>query len=175
VVERSQGVGKKWGEPLACESVAELQGRLDVVDRWQRESYPSVQGKSRMEAYPGLSHSGRSYDPADEPQVWELPKVWDLMGTHMVPRHVDKQGKLSLYNRPYSVGLAWAGRTIWVGFDPLAGAWTFQDQQGHEIRRQIALELTREAVIAMEVTCRRRGAHAAKPNVRISAAQPTSR
>jgi hypothetical protein len=67
----------------------------------------------------------------------------------VVPRQVDKQGKLSLYNRPYWVSLAWAGREVWVGFDPLAGAWTFQDEQGHEIRRAIAPELTRDAVIAL--------------------------
>jgi putative transposase len=175
VVERSQGVGKKWAEPSACESVAELQGRLDIVDRWQRERYPSVQGKSRSQAYEGLSHSGRPYESTNESQVWELPKVWELIGTHMVPRQVDKQGKLSLYNRPYSVSLAWAGQTIWVGFDPLAGAWTFQDKEGHEIRRQIAPELSRDAVIAMEVTSRRRGVHAAKPYGRISTAQPTGR
>jgi hypothetical protein len=153
--------------PATIGSVAELQGRLDLVDRWQRERYPSVRGRSRSEAHPGLSHSGRPYEPANESRVWELPKVWDLILTQMVPRQVDKQGKLSLYNRPYSVGLAWAGRTVWVGFDPLAGAWTFQDKQGHEIRRQIAQELTRDAVIAMEVTSRRRGAHAAKPTDRI--------
>jgi hypothetical protein len=175
VVERSQGVGKKWAEPSVGGSVAELQERLDIVDRWQRERYPSVQGKSRSEAYAGLSHSGRSYDMANESQAWELPKVWELMGKQMVPRQVDRHGKLSLYNRPYSVGLAWVGRTVWVGFDPLAGVWTFQDKDGHEIRRTVAQELTREAVIAMEVTYRKRGAHAAKLHVRIPAAQPTSR
>jgi hypothetical protein len=175
VVERSQGVGKQWSEPSSCESAAELQRRLDVVDRWQRERYPSVKGRSRMEAHPGLAHSGRPYDPATEPQTWELPKVWELMGTHRVPRHVDKQGKLSVYNRPYSVGVAWAGRTVWVGFDPLKGDWTFQEGQGLEIRRQIAEELTREVVTAMEVTSRRRGAHAAKPLGPIPEAQPTGR
>jgi hypothetical protein len=175
VVERSQGVGKQLSEPSSCESAAELQRRLDVVDRWQRERYPSVKGRSRMEAHPGLAHSGRPYDPATEPQTWELPKVWELMGTHRVPRHVDKQGKLSVYNRPYSVGVAWAGRTVWVGFDPLKGDWTFQEGQGLEIRRQIAEELTREVVTAMEVTSRRRGAHAAKPLGPIPEAQPTGR
>jgi hypothetical protein len=175
VVERSQGVGKQWAEPLACGSVADLQARLDLVDRWQRENYPSVEGRPRLEYYPDLAHSGRQYDPATEAQTWELTKVWELMGTHLVHRQVNNQGRLSLYNRPCWVGLAWAGRRVWVGFDPLAGAWTFQDDQGHEIRRQIAQELTRGAVIAMEVTYRRIGAHAAKPLVRIPTAQPTSR
>jgi hypothetical protein len=175
VVERSQGVGKRWSEPSACDDAAELQRRLDVVDRWQRERYPSVKGRSRLEAHPGLAHSGRPYDRASEPQTWELPRVWELMGTHRVPRQVDSQGKLSVYNRPYSMGVAWAGKKVWVGFDPLAGAWTFQDDQGHEIRRQVAQELTGPEVMAMEVTNRRRGAHAAKPPVQNPEAEPTSR
>ena len=33
------------------------------------------------------------------------------------------------------------GTTIWVGFDPVPGSWVFQDEQGHEIRRQKATEL----------------------------------
>jgi hypothetical protein len=162
VVERSQGVGKQWCEPWTCRSSAELQERLEVMDRVQRERYPVRAGRSRLEADPGLRHSGRRFDPSQEDSIWELQKVWDLMGTHRVPRQVDRQGKLSLYNRAYSVGVAWASRPVWVGFDPVEGAWTFQDESGHEIRRQAAKELSRESVCGMEVTHRRRGAHVAK-------------
>ncbi len=97
------------------------------------------------------------------------------MGAYRVPRQVDRQGKLSVYNRGYSVGVAWSGRTVWVGFDPLTGDWTFQEEQGLEIRRQVAEELMGEAVTAMQVSCRRQGAHAAKPADQIPEAQPTDR
>lgn len=163
VVERGQGVGKQWCEPWTCETSDELQLRLEEMDRVQREVYPACQGQSRLAAYPDLRHSGRPYDPAREGSLWDLQRVWDLMGMHRVPRQVDRGGKVSVYNRPHSVGIAWAGRTVWVGFDPLKGQWTFQDEQGHEIRRQAAEELSRESVCGMEVTHRRRGAHAAKP------------
>jgi hypothetical protein len=161
VVERGQGVGKQWGEPWTCESSVELQRRLEEMDRVQREVYPVRCGQSRLAAYPDLKHSGRAYDPAREESTWDLQKVWDLMGTHRVARQVDRGGKLSVYNRPYSVGVVWAGRTVWVGFDPVEGHWTFQDERGHEIRRQMARELSRESVCGMEVTHRRKGAHAA--------------
>ena len=58
----------------------------------------------------------------------------------------------------------WSGRTIWVGFDPTQGEWAFQDEQGHEIRRQAAAELSAKRIRALEVTNRRRGCHAAKPH-----------
>jgi hypothetical protein len=83
-----------------------------------------------------------------------------------VPRQVDRQGKVSLYGRPYSVGLVWAGRPIWGGFDAGAGAWVFRDKDGDEIARRPARELTAERIQALDVTNRRRGIHAAKPHVR---------
>jgi hypothetical protein len=165
VVERAQGVGKQWCEPWTCGSAVELQQRLEEMDRVQREVYPARCGRSRLAAHPGLRHSGRPYDPTHEGSIWDLQKVWDLVGTHRVARQVDRGGKLSVYNRSYSVGVAWAGRTVWVGLDPVEGHWTFQDGQGHEIRRQLARELSRESVYEMAVTHRRKGAHAARPTV----------
>jgi hypothetical protein len=175
VIERYQGVGKSWGEPHTCTSAAELQRRLDELDRWQRDLYPTRDGRPRREAYPGLKHSGRRYRRAREAAVWDLRRAWAWVRSHLVPRRVDSQGKVSLYNRPYSVGLMWAGRTIWVGFDAERGEWTFQDKEGREIRRQAAPELSAERIMALEVTSRRRGCHAAKPRERTRAAKPTRR
>jgi hypothetical protein len=162
VVERGQGVGKQWCEPWTCASDLELQERLERMDRVQRELYPNRRGQPRLVAYPGLEHSGRPFDPDQEGSTWDLQKVWDLMGTHRVPRLVDRGGKVSVYNRPYSVGVVWTGRTVWVGFDPVEGKWTFQDEHGHEIRRREAPELSRESVCGMEVSNHRTGAHARK-------------
>jgi hypothetical protein len=163
VVERGQGVGKQWCEPWTCGSCQELQQRLEKMDHVQREVYPVKRGQSRLAAYPELNHSGRPFDPAREGLTWDLQKVWDLLGTHRVPRKVDRGGKLSVYNRPYSVGVVWAGRTVWVGFDPVEGQWTFQDDRGNEIRRRAAEELSRESVCGMDVTHHRKGAHVKKP------------
>jgi hypothetical protein len=175
VVERFQGVGKMWAEPDRCRTIRELQRRLDELDRWQRELYPVVDVRGRLEAYPGLRHSGRAYDSAWEAAHWDLQRVWDLMASYLVPRRVDSQGKVSVYNRPHSVGPIWSGRTIWVGFDPVQGSWVFQDERGHEIRRQAATELEAASIRALRVTNRRQGVHAAKPTVGTNAAKPTVR
>ena len=175
VIERYQGVGKSWGEPHSCTSAAELQRRLDELDRWQRDLYPTADGRPRRAVYPGLKHSGRRYDPARELATWDLRRAWAWVGSHLVPRQVDSRGKVSLYNRPYFVGLMWTGRTIWIGFDPERGEWMFQDEGGHEIRRQVAPELSAERILTLEVTHRRRGCHAAKPHERTKAAKPTKR
>src|SRR5437763_1048687 len=110
VIERYQGVGKSWGEPPSCRSASELQRRLDELDRWQRDLYPTTEGRPRSEVYAGLKHSGRRYTRAREETMWDLGRAWAWVGSHLVGRQVDSQGKVSLYNRPYTVGLKWRGR-----------------------------------------------------------------
>ena len=51
VVERSQGTGKQWGEPWTCDSLEELQRRLEEMDEIQRQEYPSIAGRSRWESF----------------------------------------------------------------------------------------------------------------------------
>jgi hypothetical protein len=166
VIERYQGVGKAWGEPGQCGSAAELEARLEELDRWHRELYPRRDGRPRGEAFPGLRHSGRAYSPEWEATAWDVRRVWELLESYVVPRRVDSQGRVSLYQRPYRVGALWAGREIWVGFDAQSRSWVFQDESGHEITRRVAAELDAERIQALEVTNRRRGIHAAKPHDR---------
>jgi hypothetical protein len=75
VVERSQGTGKRWAEPHACSRPEELQRRLEEMDGIQRQEYPSLHGRSRLEAFPQLNHSGRAYSPAWERRHWSLAAV----------------------------------------------------------------------------------------------------
>ena len=70
VVERSQGMAKRWGEPQGCDSPEELQRRLEEMDAIRRQEYPSVGGRSRLEAFPHLAHSGRAYSPEWEATNW---------------------------------------------------------------------------------------------------------
>jgi hypothetical protein len=146
VVERSQGVGQQWTEPQNCASAAELQQRADRMDRLQREAYPSVGGRSRLQAYPELVHSGRTYTPAWEARHWSLKLVLDYLSGYAVPRRVDHKGEIWLYDRSYWVGKPWVGQTIYVTVDPQTGEWLYQDHRGGVIRRNASPELTPEAI-----------------------------
>jgi hypothetical protein len=72
VVERSQRTADRWCEPWTCASPDELQERLVRMDRLDREVYLYRERLSRMAFYPGLRHSGRPYERALEPTLWEL-------------------------------------------------------------------------------------------------------
>jgi hypothetical protein len=86
-----------------------LQSRLDEDDGLQRERYPQAKGQSRWQLFPGLRHSGRPYAEADEGRAWDLGQVREHLAGYAVPRQVDRQGKVSVYNRhptPSTVSLA---------------------------------------------------------------------
>jgi hypothetical protein len=151
VVERSQGTGKRWAEPGACTSVAQLQGRLEADDRRQREAYPYAEGQSRLEFYPALVHSGRCYDPVADAQRCDFAAVLGHLAGYVVPRRVDRSGTISVWNRTHYVGSGWSGRTVWVSLDPLEVAWVIADEHGTQIRVKPAKELTPQAILALNV------------------------
>jgi hypothetical protein len=155
VVERSQGTAKRWAEPHACHTPAELQARLDADDRLQRERYPVARGRSRWELFPELAHSGRAYREADEAGAWCLGRVRDHLAEIAVPRRVDSQGKISIYNRNVYVGVKYASQGVWVQFDPGRGEWLINDEAGHQLRTQPAPEIGAESIRGLRLSGRK--------------------
>lgn len=155
VVERSQGTAKRWAEPQACRTPAELQGRLDEDDVLQRERYPVARGRSRWDLFPELAHSGRPYREADEVGAWRLGRVRDHLAESAVPRRVDSQGKVSIYNRNLYVGVRYAGQDVWVQFDPGRGEWLINSDAGQQLRTQPAPEIDAESIRNLRMVGRR--------------------
>jgi hypothetical protein len=155
VVERFQGVGQCWLEPESCWSAKQLQRRADRLDRLQREEYPIAAGKSRLQLYPELAHSGRLYNRSWEKEHWELSLVTEKLADYQVPRRVDSKGMISLYNRNRYVGKDHAGKAVWVTFDPQLLAWIVSDDKGKQLRQLPAAEICRERIIALSVSNKR--------------------
>lgn len=154
VVERSQGTGKRWAEPERCATVAELQQRLQEMDRIQREAYPSIAGQSRAAAFPGLTHSGRPYSRAWERGHWEHRRVLTHLAGYAVPRRVDKNGDVWLYHRPHYVGCMHRGKQIYAMVDPERVEWVFADLHGQQLRSQPAEELQAARILGLTVSKR---------------------
>lgn len=164
VVEHSQGTGKRWAEPVTCADAAELQRRVDEQDRLQRELYPSIAGHSRLEAFPGLRHSGRSYRPEEEVSQWELDRVLEHLADYVLVRRVDGGGTISLYNRSRYVGKALAGRDVYVTLDPVEVEWVYSSREGVCYRRQEAEELTVQRILDLDVSRHRERTKPLRPN-----------
>ena len=156
VVERSQGTGNRWCEPQTCNSVAELQKRLERMDQLQREVYPYRDRLSRLAYFPGLANSGRTYSAESEANDWRWNRVTAHLSNYVSVRRVDGNGSVSIYNRGYYVGRAFHGQSIYVTYDPDTNEWVFSDASGCELRHKTASEISQERVMALNVTDRRK-------------------
>ena len=155
VVERSQGTSSRWCEPQTCTTAEELQARLDRMDRLHREAYPYRERLSRTAYYPGLKHSGRPYSRESEEALWEWSRVAEHLSSYVLVRRVDRAGLVSLYNRGRYVGKIHQGKDVYVMYDPERNEWSFADREGRQLHRQPAEELSRERVMALDVTHRK--------------------
>lgn len=154
VIERSQRTADRWCEPWTCATPDELQERLVRMDRLYREVYPYRERLSRMAFYPGLRHSGRPYEQALEPTLWEWSRVAEHLSTYTVVRHVDRSGQVSLYDKGHYVGKHHAGKNLFVRYDPLINEWIFSDREGRQLCRLPADQLSPERVMGLNVSHR---------------------
>jgi len=154
VVERSQGTGKRWGEPWTCDSPEELHGRLKAMDEIQRQEYPSIAGQSRWDAFPQLVHSGRAYTPEWEEANWSLALVAANLAGYAVRRRVDASGAISLYNRRHYIGIIHKRKNVHVMFDPETHEWIVADEDGRQLSRQPATRIIREDIMNLTVSLR---------------------
>jgi hypothetical protein len=136
VVERGQGVIWNWAEPDRCDSVGQLQRRMEQEDRVQRERYPHASFASRMAAYPGLIHSGRPYDAAWERANWSLSPILAHLAEMEMVRQVDGSGKIGLYGDKVYVGTVNRGKVVVVQFDAGMAEWVISDRGGVELCRR---------------------------------------
>jgi hypothetical protein len=61
---------------------------------------------------------------------WCWERVWHGLARVRVERHVDPQGKLSLWDRPVRIGQRWADRTVVVTFDADRQMVVIRDEHG---------------------------------------------
>jgi hypothetical protein len=151
VVERSQGTGKRWGDPQRCDNAAQLQRALDEADRLQRDLYPYVGEQARVQVWPSLRHSGRPYESRQEPRHWQLERVLDHLAGYAVTRRVDRTGLVSVYDRSYYVGVLHRGQEVYVQLDPQKREWLFSDSRGQCLRSQPAVGMDAKTIRTLQL------------------------
>jgi hypothetical protein len=159
VVERTQRTTEGWVDPPRCENIAHLRECVAKEDYIQREVYPSIAGRSRRQAYPGLLNSGRGYALCWEEVYWDLDKALAVLGGYRVRRKVNSQGKVSVYDWLVAVGKEQAGRWLEVQFGTGTGEWVVSEADGTEVRRCGAPQLTTANIRGLGIARVRRRAN----------------
>jgi len=107
----------------------------------QRESYPHRGAGSRLEAYPALSRKERPYSRRWERASWSWEAVLSHLSGVMVPRRVDRCGKIGLYHAKVYVGTVNRGKEVVVGLDAATSEWVISDRGGVSLCRRPLREL----------------------------------
>ncbi len=154
-VERGQVVTQGWVEVRTCPDRAELAARLAWAARVQREEYPAIAGRPRIEAYPGLLARGRPYGRDEEPALWDERRAHEHLARGVWRRRADRVGQVWLYDRGYIVGSRYAGQEIDMRLDAGRLEWVACDLGGRELRRHPAAQLTRDRLMALRIGHRR--------------------
>jgi hypothetical protein len=154
-VERCNGLTQQWGELHRCADCAAAAAVLAEVARIQREEYPAIRGRTRLEAFPQLAVPRRESAPADEGAMWDLSRVDAFLARGCWRRRVDCNGRISIYGHGRSVGRAWAHQEVVLRFEASSRRWMVSDRDGELIKPLPVSELTRERILALAVSRRR--------------------
>jgi mannose-6-phosphate isomerase-like protein (cupin superfamily) len=149
VIERFNGLGQRWAEVEQCHSAAQAQAHLNEVDEIQRAYMPSRAGPSRLQAYPTVRHSGRTYSRPWEDENWDLEKVEDDLETVVATRKVGAQGRITLCYRSVYVAARVRGTNVQVQYDRGSKMWVISSGDGQVLRAVAAIEVSREKIMAL--------------------------
>lgn len=102
--------------------------------------------RTPLEAFPQLLHPRRPYATEWEPILFSMQRVFEYLATFTFDRKANTNGQVTLKGIHYTVGLAYAGKMIQVGFDAQSQLWVFslqnQDGEWQEIKRQPPVDMT---------------------------------
>jgi hypothetical protein len=154
-VERCNGLAQDWGELHRCTNCRQAARVLAWVGRIQRQEYPALRGRTRLEVFPQLSAPRRGYRRSQEAGLWDLSRVDAFLARGSWRRRVDCNGRISIYGHGRSVGRAWARQDVSLRFDVSSRCWMVSNQAGELIKQMPASELSLERIMALAVSRRR--------------------
>jgi hypothetical protein len=150
-VERCNGLLDTWGEPGSCRDAAAWEAKLWDLCRIQREEYETAPGCTRLAAHPELRQVRRPYQEANEGEQWQLTRVLTYLAQGRWPRKVSKSRQITLYGQPYHVRGGLAREPVWVQLDAETVEWVVRREDGSELARHAAQQMTTERICQLKV------------------------
>jgi hypothetical protein len=122
-VERQQGTLGNWVHASSCANYEQFVQRLAFAQALQWQDYPTrtLKGKTRLEVFAPLKHSGRAYDPAD----FQMQRIARHLAQFRWLRKISAKGAACIYNAYYQVGYAYRNQQTIVLYEPTLHQWQF--------------------------------------------------
>lgn len=154
VVERGHGVLNGWVEPQQCADAAMLAARLEQFACLQRDVYPVQQQQPRQECFPELAGQPRRYCRQDEVQQWSLAAVFAYVARYVFSRRVEKNGRITVMTREYSLGRQYRAQSVTVQLEPQTAHWLVKDRHGTLVGSFSADQLTYPTLAGLNLVYR---------------------
>lgn len=131
------------------QTIAHFQKAIDRERKVYNLDFPSraslCNQQSPLTAFPQLLQPRRPYSVEHEPVLFSMQLVYNYLATFAFERKVNSNGQATLKGVHYTVGLAYAGKSVSVSFDAQQCQWVFslQNPEGElkEIKRQALVEI----------------------------------
>ena len=125
-VERMQGTSARWAEPSQCNSLSNLQTKLNVIATHQRQ-FPTrvLKGKTRQESFPELLTKRRQFDSND----FDIDRVHQVLAKANFVRKVSKDGRIALFGKYYQIGKKYARIKVSISFSLEKKQWIAKDDK----------------------------------------------
>lgn len=127
-VENNQRTSARWAEVDQCYDIEQLQSKLDDIAQHQREHYlvTRLGNVTRKQLYKQLYDNPRSFAI----EQFDAQKARQLLAQATMPRLVNKNGRISLYDKLFSVGLPFRKKVVICQYDDQSLSWICRiDQQ----------------------------------------------
>ncbi|MCB0635304.1 MAG: DDE-type integrase/transposase/recombinase [Lewinella sp.] len=133
-VERCQGVMGRWTEYQKCTDAAQLQQRLYREADFYNRHFPIRRqgGKTRLELHPGLTHTGRKWNP----DSFSLGRVLAFLAQGYWERKITSSGQIDMYSRRIYIGAAYKHQKVSLKLDPATNEWRIFLADGQCIKTQ---------------------------------------
>lgn len=86
-------------------------------------------------AYPQAAAPRRPYNPFDEPDLFQGPRIDAYLAQGQWFRKASNVGVVTLGDLHYTLGLAWVKHDVQITFDPTERCLVFLDQDGQQTKR----------------------------------------
>ena len=147
-VERMQGTSARWVEPEKCNSLDELQKRLNIAAIQQRQ-YPTrvCKGKTREETFPQLVTKRKTFDAND----FDIDRVYQSLAKANFVRKVSKDGRIALFGNSYQIGRKYARSKVSIVFSLEKKQWIAKDDAGKVLKEFEADTITKENILSLSL------------------------
>jgi transposase InsO family protein len=131
-VERSQDTMARWTDSEKCKDYFDLQLRLWEQAHFYNYHFPlrAFKNITRIEVFPKLIHSARNWNP----NALSLEPILAFLSKGTWKRSVSKVGQINMYNRKFSVGMAYKGQRVSIKLCPIRNSWIIYDSVGKYIK-----------------------------------------